>query len=152
MPKAAAGSPKRGRDPDASPFNWKALVVAVILVGVGIAGYRWYRVLKDFDPEKFAQQKLASIKPGMTLAQVVTNLGEPQEVYRYGTGVGHDKDLGFGPLKAHWSQNFLNDYKGRLASGFYLVYRFSAGGAWEVQFDANGIMQSVDEAPNLFKG
>jgi len=143
---------RRGRDPDAAPFNWKALIVVVLLVGVGISGYRWYRVLKDFDPQKAAQQKLASIKPGMALAQVVTNMGEPQEVYRFGTGQDHDKDLGFGPLKAHWSMNFLNEYNGRLSNGFYLLYRFTAGGAWEVHFDDKGIMESVEEAPNLFKG
>lgn len=51
----------------------------------------------------------------MSLAQVVTNLGEPQEVYRYGTDQGTDANLGYGPFKAEWSGDFMKAYNGRLS-------------------------------------
>lgn len=141
-----------GPDPSGAASKWKTFALLAIL-GLGCyAGYRWIQSLRSFDPAKYAQEKLASIKPGMSLSQVVANMGEPQEVYRYGTDQGTDANLGFGPFKAEWSQDFLNAYKGRLSSGFFLVYRFTFAGDHHVMFDERGIMMDVEEAPNLLKG
>ena len=77
-------------------MNAKKTIILVVLALAVLGGVRWYKSMASFDPKKQAEEKLSKISPGMSLAEVVKQMGPPQAAFRYTTGEGTDKGLPIG--------------------------------------------------------
>jgi hypothetical protein len=126
------------------------LVLAVALVG----GAAWIaKSFASWDPEGQGKAKLAQLGTGQTVKQVVDICGKPAEVYRIIPFGERNQTLKPGTAaRVGYMDNFVEAYgKEKLVDGFYLVYRFSGAGEWQVMFDGDGNYLGKEETPNLFR-
>lgn len=131
----------------------KRIVIVAIVVGIvgglGWTIYEWVR----FDPAKQAQQKMAKIGAGMTVAQVVAVMGRPQQVYVYLDGEQREKlHTSAFEAKVGYDDDFMKTQgPEKLRNGFRFDYIISTAGLSIIEFDGNGTVQGKGEAPNIFR-
>ncbi|MEE8170782.1 MAG: hypothetical protein V3T70_09560, partial [Phycisphaerae bacterium] len=125
----------------------KPVLILAVLGGVVWAGYE----LLSYDPVGQGEDKLGQLTSGMPLGQAVEILGRPQACYVIlDAELQEEKHTSQSVAKIGYADNFFELHGDRLLrNGFYLVYRFSAGGEHKVYFGPDGAYEGFEEVPNL---
>jgi hypothetical protein len=129
----------------------KAIITLLVLGGLGLGAMYMFGGYSSFDPEKQGKEARASIKPGMTLQQVIkyagsnpkfqainkyvhTDRGETYEEFKEGTPVDFHEDR---------VKQSIKDKK--YPHGFILTYRYTESVAFAVRFDGSAKVESVED-------
>ncbi len=130
----------------------KAIMILLVLVGLGIGAAYYLGGGSSFDPDAQGRQAKAAIKPGMTWTQVIKVAGDNPRlqtisVSRRKIGGQMTEEPMIGPM-VDFSVNKVTrgiksgDYK----EGFILHYMFSEQVCFDVTFDGKGVATSIEDA------
>ncbi len=120
----------------------KALLIVIVVVSLGV--YAVYHFgMAGFDPVKQATDFRAAVVPG-TAWQDVVKLAPPTEWSR--TFIGDDGGPAKSPGAKYREADFASLMQGASApAGFVLAYTFTAEHVYDVYFDEQGKVSSVEE-------
>jgi hypothetical protein len=127
----------------------KIVVGIIALILVGLAAMYFFGGYKELDPDKQGREAKAAITPGMTFKQVIDAAGKPRKartisVHKRKDGDEWIEDEQIGPL-SEFKQNVIEDRlrQNNAPYGFILHYYFSDQVAFEVRFDAQGVVEEI---------
>ncbi len=121
----------------------KVLVVLLVLVILAVALVVKFGGVAGFDPAAGAQQFVADVQPGMTWQQVVA-VKAPKKYAAFKDDP--ESMVGHGPIvKFDETQFASNMQSASYPLGFFFEYTFDAEHAYNVNFDAQGNVESIEE-------
>jgi len=135
----------------------KAIIVLLILIGLGVAAAYYLGGYSTLDPSQQGRDAMAAITPGMPWTQVATTAGRPK---RYKPMIVKQKsDLGAlqggalvepGPAMDFNEEIIARRIKeNAMPHGFVFEYVFSAEVAFCVRFDAAGDVEDVEKLATM---
>jgi hypothetical protein len=129
----------------------KVIVIVMLLAGAAVCIAYFVGGARSFDPTEQGRQAQAAIKPGMTWQQVVDAAGKPvsfqtilEKTARGVTTYQRGATVKFDP--ASLPSEMANKVH---AHGFVFIYNFSAQSRFSVEFDGDGVAQSVQNEPTV---
>lgn len=129
----------------------KVLAVLFVLVIVGVFLVVKFGGVTNFDPAAGAEQFVQDVQPGMSWQQVV-DLKKPKKYSAYNP----DKELGHGPIVDFDPDKFATNMQNNsYPYGFFFEYTFDAEHAYNVSFDAQGNVETIESrmtTSHLFNG
>jgi hypothetical protein len=129
----------------------KVVIGIVVLIAIGAAVVYFGGELFRFDPNKQAQDAMASITPGMTWQQVIDTVGDPQKVQVFierEEMIGGEKTTVIKPgqpFDYNKSRHVNRIDNGEMPHGYIFVYWYSNASAFDVTFDPDGTVTYVSE-------
>ncbi|MEO0515206.1 MAG: hypothetical protein AAF086_07925 [Planctomycetota bacterium] len=121
----------------------KVLVVLLVLVVALVALVVKFGGVLSFDPAAGAQQFVTDVQPGMTWQQVVA-VKAPKKYAAYKDDP--ESMMGHGPIVKFDEARFASNMQsGSFPLGFFFEYTFDAEHAYNVSFDGQGNVTSIEE-------
>lgn len=129
----------------------KVLLVLIVLVIAAVFLVVKFGGVTSFDPAAGAELFVQDVQPGMTWQQVV-DIKEPKKMAAYNP----DAQLGYGAIVDFKPDKFAtNMQNGSYIHGFFFQYNFDNEHAYNVSFDSQGNVESVENrmtTSDLLKG
>ena len=133
----------------------KAIMILLVLIGLGIGAAYYLGGGSTFDPDKQGREAKAAIKPGMSWSQVVAAAGDRPKLKTI--SISRRKIAGqisevpnIGPPVGFNADRFARNFKaGDYKDGFILLYMFSEQVCFEVTFDGKGNAISIDDSATM---
>lgn len=131
----------------------KAIIVLVVLLGLGVAGVYFLGGYGSFDPDEQGNKAKAAITTGMSWKKVLDITGKSDPRYR-AISMIKDKDGNEYPkpgpeVNLDRTKLASRVKNGEVRGGFIFVYRYSEKVAFEVTFDSSGNVTSVDDIATM---
>lgn len=121
----------------------KVLVVLLVVVIALVALVVKFGGVTSFDPAAGAQQFVADVQPGMTWQQVVA-VKAPKKYAAFKDDP--ESMMGHGPIVRFDEASFASSMQqASYPLGFFFEYTFDAEHAYNVNFDAQGNVESIEE-------
>jgi hypothetical protein len=136
-------------------IHMKAIIVLVGLIGLGIVGMYYFGGYSSFDPDQQGRDAKAAITPGMTWTQVIAAAGENPKLHTISI---HTREIAgqkiqerqVGPAVQFSKAKVASAVNsGRYGNGFILSYHFSQQVAFDVTFNAAGIVIDIEDAATI---
>ncbi|MBB6431266.1 hypothetical protein HNQ40_003072 [Algisphaera agarilytica] len=119
----------------------KVLAVLLVVVIVGVALLVKFGGVTDFDPAAGADEFISQVQPGMSWQQVV-DIRPPKKFAAF----SNNPNRLHGPIVKFDEAAFATKIQnGSYNLGFFFEYRFDAENAYNVNFDEQGNVTSVEE-------